>query len=148
MDRMIIIGKTVVSGELIIRNFCCDISKCLGACCIEGDAGAPLGKNEVRLLKRHLAPIMDFMEEKSAAVITKTGVSVRDDFGNIVTPLFQGKECIFVKFETGIATCAIEKAHEAGHIPFGKPVSCHLYPVRLSKLSDHIAVNLHEWHVC
>jgi len=145
---MIIIDDTIVSEELFDVHFVCDLPACLGACCVEGDAGAPLEEGEARLLEKLVKDILPFMTPEGRLTLEKEGVFAFDQDGVMVTPLNGGRECAFVYFENGQARCAIEKAWSEERIPFRKPVSCHLYPVRLGKLGDHIAVNYHRWHIC
>jgi len=145
---MIIIENSLVSEDLIHLEFCCDVIQCLGACCIEGDAGAPLEESEIVLIEDHLGKIREFLSEGGKAAIEKAGVFEFDSPGTLVTPLIDGRECAYTLFKDGIALCAIELAWEAGKIPFRKPVSCHLYPVRLGKSSFYETVNIHRWHVC
>jgi len=145
---MIAIEKTLISDDLRDIRFICDLEKCHGACCVEGDAGAPLEEEEISLLEDEIQEIKPFMTADGIEVIEKNGVFDYDMFGHFVTPLVHDRECAFVYFEEGIARCAIEKAFQEGKIPFAKPVSCHLYPVRIGKYKDFEAVNYHEWHIC
>jgi hypothetical protein len=145
---MIILENTLVSDDLKEVLFVCDVEKCKGACCVEGDAGAPLAEMEISLLEDHMEDIAPFMVPEGISEVKKNGVFDYDPDGNFVTPLVHGKECVFVYFEDGIARCAIEKAFMEKRIPFAKPVSCHLYPVRITKSNIHDAVNYHKWHIC
>lgn len=146
--HMIIIDKTIVSDDVREVLFCCDPEKCKGACCIEGDAGAPLEEEEISLLEDDLHLIKPFMTEAGREVVKANGVFDYDQHGQFVTPLVNDRECAFANFRDGIAYCAIEKAFEEGRIEFRKPLSCHLYPVRISKLIGHEAVNYHKWVIC
>lgn len=146
---MIVVGNTLVSDDIKDTCFMCDLSKCKGACCVEGDAGAPLDEEEISILEDSIDYIKPFMRPEGIKEVEKSGVFDFDDHGHYVTPLVNGKECAFVTFsEDGIAMCAIEMAWKAGKTDFRKPVSCHLYPVRLSRYNDFEAVNYHEWHIC
>jgi hypothetical protein len=145
---MIIIDNTVISDDLLEVLFCCDLPQCNGACCIEGDAGAPLTTDEIKIIGNSLELIKPYMESKGKEVVDSDGVFTTDTEGKQVTPLINGGECAFVLWEKGIACCAIEKAHFAGMIEFQKPISCHLYPVRLLEYDDFTAVNVHRWHIC
>jgi hypothetical protein len=146
--NMRIIDKTIISDEITSVHFACDLPKCKGACCIEGDAGAPLEEEEISLLEDHIDEIKPFMRPGGIKEIERTGVFDYDDAGKYVTPLVEGKECAFVYFEDKIARCAVEKAYVEKAIPFRKPVSCHLYPIRIKRMKGNDAVNYHRWHIC
>lgn len=146
---MVQVGDTIVSFDLFEKRFLCDISKCKGQCCVEGDSGAPLEEEEVAQIEEVLPEIWDDLSDKAKAVIERDGVSMLDIEGDLVTPIVDGKECVYSYVDAdGICKCAIEKAYREGRISFYKPVSCHLYPVRLEDFGLHTAVNLHKWDVC
>jgi hypothetical protein len=145
---MIIIDDILISDEFRDARFCCDVQKCVGACCVEGDAGAPLEEEEISLIEDQLEDIKPYMRKEGIEVIMWRGVFDYDMQGEYVTPLIKDKDCAFVYYENDIARCAIEKAHDEGKIPFQKPVSCHLYPVRVSINKSFTAVNYHKWHIC
>lgn len=145
---MIRLDDTLISDDLKGILFCCDLPKCKGSCCVEGDGGAPLEPEEASLLEEHLEAILPYMVPAGAKVIRAHGVFDYDMDGHYVTPLVKGRECAFVYFEEGIAKCAIEKAFSEHQITFQKPVSCHLYPVRIKKTRYHDAVNYHKWEIC
>ncbi len=146
---MLQIKDTVVSLELIERKFICDIPVCKGECCVEGESGAPLEKEEVQKLKDVLSIVWDDLPETSKELIEKQGVSYIDDDGDDVTSIVNGDECVFVyKDENGYAKCAVEKAFLEGKTDFRKPISCYLYPVRVDKHKTFSAVNYHQWHIC
>lgn len=146
---MIALDNTLCSDDLHKVCFVCDLQICKGACCVEGDAGAPLDESEISELEDNLDYIKPFMRPDGIREVEKNGVFDYDVSGHLVTPLVNGAECVFVDFdESGIAVCAIEKAWEAGASSFRKPVSCHLYPIRIGKYHDFDALNYHEWHIC
>ena len=145
---MIIIDNTIISDDLLNICFVCDLDKCKGHCCVEGDAGAPLEEEEISIIEDSLDDVKPYMGEKGLAVIEQSGVFDYDSGGNFVTPLIDNHECAFVIFENGIAMCAIEKAFLEGRVDFPKPISCHLYPVRITKHESYDAVNYHKWNVC
>jgi hypothetical protein len=145
---MIPIGDTIVSDELKRVQFHCDLKKCKGACCVAGDAGAPLQEEEISLLEDNLDEIKPYMTERGINAIREHGVFDYDQEGNFVTPLVNGAECAFTNFEKGIAYCSIERSFFEGRSKFRKPVSCHLYPVRIKKHDTFEAVNYHKWSVC
>ena len=115
---------------------------------MEGDAGAPIDEEEISLLEDYLEEVIPFMIPEGIEAVEQGGVFDYDMDGNYVTPLIRGGDCAFINFTDGIAWCAVEKAWEEGKIPFRKPVSCHLYPVRLEQVGEQEAVNYHRWHIC
>lgn len=145
---MIIVDDILVSDEIKEIYFACDLSVCKGECCVAGDAGAPLDENEISVLEDDIEEIKPYMCKSGIDVIEKNGVFEYDEDGTYVTPLVNDKECAFVYWENGISFCAIEKAWTKKKIDFQKPLSCHLYPIRLSKVGNSIAVNYHKWDVC
>jgi hypothetical protein len=146
--EMIEIGKSIVSSELLTSHFTCNLEACKGACCVMGDSGAPLEEDEVEILREIYPRIKAFLSEESVATIDKVGTSVVDFENDKVTPLNNGKECAYVVFKNGIALCAIEQAYNEGVVSFRKPVSCHLYPVRIKKYKAFDAVNYDHWEIC
>lgn len=146
---MLQIDDTIISLELLDEHFVCDLSSCQGICCIEGDDGAPLEEDEVKTIEELLPTIWDDLTETSKEVIRKQGVSYIDDDGEPVTSIVNGAECVFTYTDKdGMCKCAIEKAFREGKTDFYKPISCHLYPVRLQKYDEFTAVNYHRWSVC
>jgi len=146
---MIIIDNTIVNHDLIQAQFICDLPRCKGDCCVSGDAGAPLEDAEIGLLEDELDQIREFMTENGLKVVDENGVFDYDEFGNMVTPLVNDRECAFAGFhENGVSFCAIEKAWLAGKTTFRKPVSCHLYPIRLSEKDGFIHLIYHRWSIC
>lgn len=145
---MISIGKTIVSEEVINKQFSCDLSKCFGECCVQGDSGAPLEEEEIGIIEDLLDDITPYMTKAGIEVAKLKGVFDYDQDGDYVTTLVNEKECAFVYFENNIALCAIEKAYLEGKIKYRKPISCHLYPIRITKYADFEAVNYHKWHIC
>ncbi|MCL1868352.1 MAG: DUF3109 family protein [Paludibacter sp.] len=146
---MLQIDNTIISFDLFDEFFVCNLFSCKGQCCIDGDEGAPLQDEEVEILEKIAPDVLEYLPEKSRQIIENQGVSYIDREGENVTALVDGKECAFVYRDSdGCAKCAIEKAYKAGKIDFYKPISCHLYPVRLQKYNDYIAVNYHKWSVC
>ena len=145
---MVQIEDTIISLEVIEKQFCCDFLACQGGCCVAGDSGAPLEPDEILAIEDALPAISKMLSEKSKEIIKKNGVAVIDSDGDLVTPLIENKECAFVIFNNGLAECAIEKCYEIGKCTLQKPVSCHLYPIRLTKYNKFTAVNFHEWEIC
>ncbi len=142
------IDDTLVSEELKTICFSCDLSQCKGDCCVQGDAGAPLEEEEIAILEDYLEEIKPYMTREGLEVVGKNGVFDYDTDGEYVTPLVNDRECAFVYFKNSISYCAIEKAWLEEKTDFQKPISCHLYPIRLSKLKHHTAVNYHRWDIC
>jgi hypothetical protein len=146
---MIVFENCVISDEIVTKKFVCDLSKCKGACCIHGDTGAPLHEEELSILDDIFEDIKEFLPEESARAIEKQGKYTIDVHGEYVTTLVDGKQCAYVfTDENGIAKCAIEKAFNEGIISFRKPISCFLYPIRVSKYNSYDAVNYHQWEIC
>jgi hypothetical protein len=145
---MINFEHTLISDEIKEVFFCCDLEKCKGACCVEGDAGAPLEEQEISLLEDFIDEIKPFMVPEGIGEVEMLGVFDYDADGKFVTPLINGKECAFVYFNDGIARCAIEKAFQEKKIPFAKPISCHLYPIRIKVTPVNDLVNYHKWPIC
>ena len=143
------IEDKIVSTQIFERQFVCDLSACKGACCIEGNGGAPVTKEEVEIIEAHLDKILPFMRPEGIEAIEAQGVVYEDDDFEPATTLVKGKECAFVYFDqTNTAKCAIEKAHREGQIDFIKPISCHLYPIRTKKFDQYTALNYEKWDIC
>ena len=146
---MIEIGKTLISTELLEEHFVCDLNKCKGECCIAGDYGAPLDKSELKEIDKYYPIVKPLLQERALKSLEEQGLYMKDDEGDWVTPLINGnEECAFTIFENGIAKCSFEKAYYDGQIPWKKPISCHLYPVRIKKLKNYDALNYDRWDVC
>ncbi len=146
---MLEIQDTLVSFDLAERYFCCDLEACKGQCCLVGDAGAPLAEGEADEIRRILPEIWDDLLPAAKREIEENGVSYIDIEGDEVTALVEGGLCAFATVAPdGSWRCAIENAYRQGRIDFMKPVSCHLYPVRLKKYDGFTAVNLHRWRIC
>ena len=146
---MIEVGGHLVSEELIKENFICHLEKCKGACCIEGDAGAPLDQAEVEILKEIYPIVKPYMTAKGIETVEMVGTSVKDLDDDLTTPCVDGnKECAYVIWENGITKCAIEKAYEDGKIDWQKPISCHLYPIRLTQYPAFDILHYDRWSIC
>lgn len=145
---MIQIGHTLISLDILEKEFVCDISKCKGVCCVEGDSGAPLTEEEVALLTKYSDAIIPFVEPAYAQVLRSQGVSYIDRDGEPVTSLVNNAECAFVVKKDGVLLCAIELAYKHGLVPIPKPISCHLYPIRCKQYRDFEALNYDTWHIC
>ncbi len=143
------IQDTLVSLDLVERFFCCDLDTCLGACCIDGDAGAPITQAEKEQIEAILPHIWDDLLPRAQEEIKDNGVAYLDPEGELVTSIIDGKNCVFTCYEPGgLCSCAIERAFRAGKINFRKPISCYLYPVRVKQYDGYAAVNYHRWKIC
>ncbi len=146
---MLQIQDTLVSLDLAERFFCCNLDACHGQCCLDGDAGAPLEPGEADTIREILPEIWDDLLPAAQREIEANGVSYIDCEGDEVTALVEGGLCAFATTAPdGSWRCAIENACREGRIGFLKPVSCHLYPVRVKKYDSFTAVNLHRWRIC
>jgi len=146
---MIQIDDVVVSLDVLQEKFLCNLDACKGECCIEGDAGAPVELDEVMKLEEVLPVIWDELAPEARAVIEKQGVVYTDQEGDLVTSIVNNKDCVFTCYdEKGCCYCAIEKAFREGKTDFYKPISCHLYPIRIGDYGPYKAVNYHRWDVC
>lgn len=146
---MIQIDDTIISIDCLSEKFCCDLEACKGACCIEGDAGAPVELDEVAQLEEALPVVWNELSAAAQAVIDRQGVVYTDEDGDFVTSIVHGKDCVFTCYDScGNCFCALEKAYREGRSSFYKPASCHLYPIRIKKIGDMTALNYHRWDVC
>ena len=146
---MVEIEDKIISDELFEKKFVCDLQKCKGGCCVEGDSGAPLNSNEIKEIAKNLSIIKSEMSTKGLNAIKNNDFHYVDSDGDKVTKLVDGKECVFVVFDkNNIAKCSIESAFRKNKINFNKPISCHLYPVRVKKYDSFTAINVDSWHVC
>lgn len=146
---MLQIGDTLVSLDLAEEFFCCDLEACKGQCCIEGDAGAPITEAERAAIERVLPVVKDDMIPQGREAVERDGVAYVDEEGDLVTTIVDGRNCAFTCYAPGgVCLCAIEKAHREGRCEFLKPVSCHLYPLRLTEYPTFTAVNYHRWKIC
>ena len=145
---MLIVDDCIISDNLADVCFCCDIEACHGACCVEGDSGAPLDDDEEEILRSILPRVSSYMSPAGRAVVERVGVAVRDSDGDLGTPLIDGGECAYSVQQDGKTLCAIEMACRAGDTEWLKPISCHLYPVRIEDYGEFKAVNYHEWDIC
>lgn len=144
------IDNFLISSEIFTEYFCCDYQKCKGCCCIIGDSGAPLEKEECRSIERNFSSFSKYMSDQGLLSVKRQGLWITDSDGDLVTPLINGEECAFTHFDKdNNCMCAIEIAHSNNKSDFKKPSSCWLYPIRVSKLSNGMtALNLHRWRIC
>ncbi len=146
---MIQIDDKILSLELFEKKFVCNYAKCQGICCVEGDSGAPLEEDEAEMMKEVYPKIKHLLSDEAIQVIEEEGTSVIDFEDELVTPLVNGKECVYTYIDVkGNIQCAIEIAWKQGLVDFQKPISCHLYPIRTKKLTQGEALNYDVWPIC
>lgn len=146
---MLQIEDTIVSLDIIEENFLCDIPVCKGFCCVEGDSGAPVEESEIPELEKALPNVWQYLSPEAKKIIEKQGVVYLDEDEEYVTSIVNGKDCVFTCYDdSGNCLCALEKAYLNKEIDFYKPISCHLYPIRVAKYNNFRAVNYHRWSVC
>ena len=143
------VSNILVSSDIITEQFCCDLDKCHGICCVEGDAGAPVTLDEIAGIEDSLDTVWGDMSASAQAVVDKQGVAYTDREGDLVTSIVGGKDCVFTCYENGCCLCALERAYRQGKTSFIKPISCALYPIREKRInSDIVALNYNRWDVC
>ncbi len=147
---MILVGNAVLSDDIKENFFVCDLEACKGACCVEGDSGAPLEDDETKILEEIYPFVKDYITEEGRQVIAAQGTWVIDSDGDKVTPtLGANRECAYALYDDrGILKCGIEQAYLDGEISWKKPISCHLYPIRVTKYDQYDALNYNRWHIC
>jgi hypothetical protein len=147
---MVQIDDKIVSLDIFEQYFTCDLSKCRGICCVLGDSGAPMEDEEKKLIEKYIDKIKPHITPDGVSAIERYGVATLDFDTELVTPLVgEGEECAYSCFsDNGVCLCGIEKAYRNGDIPFNKPVSCHLYPIRIKKFGDYTALNYDRWPIC
>ncbi|MEM9858426.1 MAG: DUF3109 family protein [Bacteroidota bacterium] len=146
---MIEIGKTILSDDVKEQFFVCNLEKCKGACCVEGDLGAPLEEDELPILEEIYSKVKPYLSEAGVEAIREQGTYILDEDGEYSTPTIQGKECAYAVYdEKGILKCGIEQAFLEGETDFKKPISCHLYPIRATKYEEFEALNYDRWDIC
>ncbi|MDD3188501.1 MAG: DUF3109 family protein [Fermentimonas sp.] len=146
---MIQIQQTIISDDIFKEHFICDLCKCKGQCCVDGESGAPLEQHEFEDINEILPEIWGDLSPAAQDLINEQGIAYTDYDGELVTSIIKGRECVFTYFdENGVCKCAIDNAYSEGRINVQKPISCHLYPIRLKEYVEFTAVNYHKWSVC
>ncbi|MFO7755929.1 MAG: DUF3109 family protein [Bacteroidales bacterium] len=145
---MLSLGKAIISSAVFEEKFACDLKKCKGYCCLQGDSGAPLLDEEATVLEEIWPVIKNYMRPEGIRAVEEKGLSVIDSDGDLVTPLIGKAECAYAKYDGGIYHCAIERAWEDRVISFRKPLSCHLFPLRIKRYREFDAVNYEEIKIC
>jgi len=146
---MIIVGHTYLSDDVAEKQFVCDLEKCKGACCTEGDLGAPLDEDELDILENIYPEVAPYLTDAGRKAIEEQGKWIKDYEGDYSTPTVGNRECAYATYnQTGVLKCGIEQAYLTGKITYPKPISCHLYPIRITKYDQWDAVNYHRWEIC
>lgn len=146
---MVEIQNTLVSLDLFSEKFCCNLPMCKGCCCIEGDAGAPVEMDEIAEMEEALNVIWNELNPKAQKVIKESGIVYPDASGELVTNLIDNRDCVFAQHtDNGGYYCVFDKAYREHRISFQKPISCHLYPVRLKLIGGMVGVNYDRWNIC
>lgn len=149
---MILIDDILISDDVVEKQFVCNLKACKGACCIEGDSGAPVEEEEIELLQNSLEQVLPYLTEAGRKAIAEQGVYIveeDDEYTGLATPLINGGACAYIAYRPdGTVTCGIEEAYNEGKITFRKPISCHLYPIRIKNYDTVVGVNFDEWDIC
>ena len=139
---MIAIGETLISDDVVEAHFVCDLNKCKGGCCVDGDCGAPLTEEETKLVAKHYPTIKKYLPKQYIDEVEEQGTHTMDDEFGYVTPTVNGGVCVYAYTDfAGIVKCGFERAYNEGLIDFKKPISCHLYPIRIKRVDDYDAIN-------
>jgi hypothetical protein len=147
--HIIQVGSVLVSPDIFTEKFCCDLDKCKGQCCVEGDAGAPVTLDEIGGIEDSLDTVWTDMSASAQAIVDKQGVAYIDQEGDLVTSIVNGKDCVFTCYENGCCLCALERAYRAKKTDFVKPISCALYPIRVKDFNNGtVGINYNRWDVC
>lgn len=146
---MIVLQNTVISDDIREKFFVCNLERCKGACCVEGDLGAPLEGDELSILEQNYDKIKPYLSGAGKQAIEEQGLYVIDFEGDYSTPTIENRECAFAIYDDNkTLKCGIEQAYLDGLIDWKKPISCHLYPIRITKYDDFEALNYDRWHIC
>lgn len=146
---MILIGEAVITEDIKDKNFVCNINKCKGACCVEGDLGAPLNMDELPIMEEIYDKVKPYLSEAGIKAIEEQGVYIKDWEDDYSTTTINEKECAYAIYDDkNILKCGIEQAYNDGKINFQKPISCHLYPIRITKYDQYDALNYDRWDIC
>ncbi len=148
-SQMLVVGDTIVSDDIADQFFVCHIEKCKGACCSAGDLGAPLAADELPILEAVYEQVKPYLSEAGRQTIAKEGLFIKDFEGDFSTPTIKDKECAYAIYDQHkTLKCGIEQAYLDGKIEFRKPISCHLYPIRIKNYGNFDALNYHRWDIC
>ena len=143
------VGNVLVSPDVFTQKFCCDLEVCHGACCIEGDAGAPVTIEEIASIEENVDAVWNELSASAQSVIDQQGVAYIDREGDMVTSIVGCKDCVFTCYQEGCCLCVLERAYRKAEIDFCKPISCALYPIREKALGHGlVGLNYHRWKIC
>ncbi|MFC5269930.1 DUF3109 family protein [Adhaeribacter terreus] len=146
---MIVLQNTVISDDVRDKFFVCNLEKCKGACCVEGDLGAPLEEAELQILQDNYEQIKPYLSRKGREAIEEQGLYIKDWEGDFSTPTIKNRECAYAIYDESLTLkCGIEQAYLDGKISWKKPISCHLYPIRITKYDGFEALNYDKWGIC
>jgi len=146
---MLTVEHTIISDDIVENFFVCNLDACKGACCVEGDLGAPLEEDELPIMEEIQDRVLPYLTEEGRKEIERQGPYILDEEGDFSTPTIGGKECAYALYdEDNVLKCGIELAHKDGLIDYKKPISCHLYPIRIGKYDDFEAINYDRWDIC
>lgn len=134
---MIAINNVLISNEVADEQFVCDLNKCKGGCCVDGDAGAPLDSKELKEIEEAYEAVLPYLSNESKLELETQGKYVYDKEFGWVTPTINSSICVYgIIDKCGIVKCAFEQAYNDGRTKWKKPISCHLYPIRIKKSRD------------
>lgn len=146
---MIEVDNVILSDDIRENYFVCDLIKCKGACCVEGDLGAPLEEKELAIIDGNIDKIKPYLSKRGLTSLEKQGPYILDEEGEYSTSTVEGKECVFAYYDDqDMVKCGIEKAYFDKKIDFRKPISCHLYPIRAGEYNNFTALNYDRWEIC
>ncbi len=146
---MIVLQNTVISDDIKDKFFVCNLEKCKGACCVEGDLGAPLEEEELKLLADNYEQIKPYLSEAGRQAIAEQGLYIKDWENDFSTTTIGDRECAYAIYDDNLTLkCGIEQAYLDGKITWKKPISCHLYPIRITKYDGFEALNYDKWEIC
>ena len=146
---MLIVGNSIISDDIRDVKFCCNMEKCCGNCCVEGDYGAPLEEEEIKTIEKILPTVKKYLPLRALQVIEEQGFYTFDDENQLVTQIIDKKDCVFAfKNAEGHTCCVFQKLFTEQKIDFIKPLSCHLYPIRINKYDEMTVLNYHRWDIC
>ena len=146
---MILVGDKLLSEDIFEKHFACDLSVCKGSCCVEGEGGAPLTEEECAILEEVFDEVKPYLSQSGLDEINEKGFFTVGIDGGLETPLIEGKACAYSSLSSnGTLLCGIEQANRDGKTKWKKPISCHLYPIRIKELVDFTALNYHKWEIC